>query len=304
MVVSTEKIANDLLRERGALYSSRAPQPFAADLMSHNLRPLFMPYDGMFERDSGLMKDVWRRGRKLMHRLTMPQMATSYQPIQSLESKKLLYDLLKTPDKYETHFERYASGLIFRLAYGKVVESGEESYVRDIVAVNHTVERVASPGAYLVDSIPLLMYLPEWLAPFKKEAKVLHERELTLFRSLLYDVKSQMEVDKAPECFSRTFWENLDEFDLTVDQGAYVIGTLFEAGSGTTSAAMMSFCLCMCLHPEWQDRGAKEVTEVCGDSMPEFDDIPQLPLARAIIKEVMRWRPVTAGGLSHRHYHS
>jgi len=46
VVVSTEKIANDLLRERGGIYSSREQQVFAADLMSHNLRPLFLPYNG------------------------------------------------------------------------------------------------------------------------------------------------------------------------------------------------------------------------------------------------------------------
>lgn len=46
VVVSTEKIANELLRERGNIYSSREQQVFAADLMSHNLRPLFLPYNG------------------------------------------------------------------------------------------------------------------------------------------------------------------------------------------------------------------------------------------------------------------
>jgi len=46
IVVSTEKIANDLLRERGNLYSSREQLVFAAELMSHNLRPLFLPYNG------------------------------------------------------------------------------------------------------------------------------------------------------------------------------------------------------------------------------------------------------------------
>lgn len=40
----------------------------------------------------------------------------------------------------------------------------------------------------------------------------------------------------------------------------------------------------------------KEVDRVCGDKMPEFDDIPDLPVCRAVIKEVLRWRPVTAGG--------
>jgi cytochrome P450 len=33
--------------------------------------------------------------------------------------------------------------------------------------------------------------------------------------------------------------------------------------------------------------------------MPEFSDIPNLPTVRAVVKEVLRWRPVTAGGVPH-----
>jgi Cytochrome P450 len=233
-----------------------------------------------------------------MHHLTMTQMATSYQPMQSLESKKTLYDLLHTPKQYERHFERYSSGLIFRIGYGKTVDTGDEPYVRQILDVVHTVERVASPGAYLVDTVPALKYLPGFLAPFKREAKELHEKEIGLFRRLLLDVKMEMEKGDAPDCFSKTFLEKQDEYGLSIDEAAYVIGTLFEAGSGTTAAAMMSFCLCMCLHPEWQAMAQRQVDDVCGDRMPEFDDIPRLPLVRAVIKEVTRWRPVTAGGIS------
>jgi len=221
--------------------------------------------------------------------------------MQSLESKKLLYDLLRSPRSYEKHFERYSSGLIFRIGYGKTVETGDEDYVRRIYQIDHTVERVASPGAYLVDTFTWLKYLPSFLAPFKREAQKLHDNEIDLFRSLLMDVKSEMRRDgtmnATTTCFARTFWENQDEYGLSVDEAAYVIGTLFEAGSGTTAAAMMSFCLCMCLHPEWQRRGQEEVDRVCGDRMPEFEDLPSLPVCRAIIKEVARWRPVTAGGI-------
>ena len=45
-VVSTEKVANDLLRERGSLYSSRAQAPASAVLLSDNLRPVLLPYNG------------------------------------------------------------------------------------------------------------------------------------------------------------------------------------------------------------------------------------------------------------------
>ena len=45
-VISTEKVANDLLREKGSLYSSRVQAPASAQLLSNNLRPVLLPYNG------------------------------------------------------------------------------------------------------------------------------------------------------------------------------------------------------------------------------------------------------------------
>lgn len=47
---------------------------------------------------------------------------------------------------------------------------------------------------------------------------------------------------------------------------------------------------------DYSQRMWEEIDRVCGDRMPEFDDVPDLPVCRAVIKEVLRWRPVTAGG--------
>lgn len=46
VVLSTERAANDLLRERGTIYSSREHLVMAADILSDNLRPLLLGYDG------------------------------------------------------------------------------------------------------------------------------------------------------------------------------------------------------------------------------------------------------------------
>lgn len=46
VVISNERIANELLRERGNIYSSREQLPMAAELLSDNLRPLLLPYNG------------------------------------------------------------------------------------------------------------------------------------------------------------------------------------------------------------------------------------------------------------------
>lgn len=47
-ILSSDKAANDLLRERGTIYSSREQMPAAVNLLSGNLRPLFYPYNGSF----------------------------------------------------------------------------------------------------------------------------------------------------------------------------------------------------------------------------------------------------------------
>ncbi|KAE8454276.1 hypothetical protein EG329_005201 [Mollisiaceae sp. DMI_Dod_QoI] len=297
IILSSEKIANDLLRERGTLYSSREQLPMAAVLLSDNLRPLFLPYNAL-----------WRRGRKLMHYLTMSSAATSYQPIQEQESLRVLRDLIREPDEYERWFERYAAGLMMRLIFGKWVKTGNESDVRRVLGVVHTVERVASPGAYLVDVLPALMRVPSWMpgAGWKREGMRLHAEELDLFRGLQDDVRKEMasgskKRDGEKENFTEIFLSGQEKWGLSDDEGAYVVGTLFEAGAGTTAAAMMSFMLAMALHPSALRALQNEIDKVVGgDRLPTFEDISNLPRVRATVKETLRWRPVTAGGVPHQ----
>lgn len=288
-VVSKEKIANDLLRERGNIYSSREQLPAATVLLSGRLRPVLMPHD-----------EVWTNGRKILHSLAMPSVAAKYEPTQTMLSTWLLEELIRSPKDYERWIERYASGLMFRLAFGKVIRTGKEPEVGRIYKVTAHVERVGSPGAYLVDAFPSLMWLPKFLAPFKRELEALHAEELSLFRKLRDDVRVEIDAGTAPDCWEKIAVEKEQESGLTPDQLAYVVGTMFEAGSTTTAAATMSFMLCMVLHPEKQQRLQEELDKVVGSGrLPDFADLPDLPYVRATVKETLRWRPVTGGGFPH-----
>ncbi|KAK5154283.1 hypothetical protein LTS14_006968 [Recurvomyces mirabilis] len=270
IIVSTEEIANDLLRERGNIYSSREQLPMAAQLLSDNLRPLLLPYGS-----------EWREVRKLMHSLTNVSMTSSYEPVQEEESTRM------------------SAGLILRIAYSKPVQTGEEEYVKRIMQVNHHLERIASPGSYLVDTFPILMKLPSFLAPFKKEGNRLHAEELNLFRDLL-DRGVEAGDAAAPNFCQRWFAEK-QKYHLSKDLVAYAIGTMFEAGAGTTSAAMGRFLLAMTLHENEFRKLQAEVDAVVGhDRLPRLSDMPKLPRVRAVAKETLRWRPVTAGGLPHQ----
>lgn len=63
---------------------------------------------------------------------------------------------------------------------------------------------------------------------------------------------------------------------------------------------MMSWVLCMVLHPDEYKKLQDEVDSVVDSNrLPDFEDLPRLPRVRAVVKETLRWRPVSAGGLPH-----
>ena len=189
----------------------------AAKLLGDDLRPLFLPYG-----------ETWREFRKFAHQLTMPSAAVTYEPMQEEEALRAVHDLLGEPSRYENFFERYAAGIIMRLAFGITLFTGKEDALQRILKVDHELERVASPGAYIVDTFPSLMNLPEFLAPFKREGKRLHAYELGLFTSLVKDVDKRRQTGDASvnNTFTLRWLETKNDYKLSDNHAAYVLGTL------------------------------------------------------------------------------
>lgn len=81
------------------------------ELLSGGLRGLMAPY-----------APFWRRWRKLLHSGFMQRQSETYRSIQSLESRVLMHDLLRTPMDFRTHLERYAASVIVTVTYGRRVD--------------------------------------------------------------------------------------------------------------------------------------------------------------------------------------
>jgi cytochrome P450 len=63
-------------------------------------------------------------------------------------------------------------------------------------------------------------------------------------------------------------------------------------GTDTISTVMAWWTLAMIAYPETQSRAHAELDAVIGrDRLPTFADYPHLPYLRAMVKEVLRWRP-------------
>lgn len=58
--------------------------------------------------------------------------------------------------------------------------------------------------------------------------------------------------------------------------------------------------MAMMLYPEIQSKAREEIDRVVGsDRLPSLDDRAQLPYVEAIVKECLRWHPVTPTGVPH-----
>ncbi|KAF4977219.1 hypothetical protein FZEAL_6247 [Fusarium zealandicum] len=292
VILGSAQAAWDLLEKRGAIFSSRPRFIMGGELLSGGMRGLMAPYDSF-----------WRRWRKLLHSGFMQRQSETYRPIQNLESRVLMHDLLNTPEDFRTHLERYAASVIVTVTYGRRVED-----VRTDIVVQRNAEamgRLTSvniPGKFAVERYPALKYVPSILAPWKAEVLQQRKKDIQLYTELMDEVRDKVANGTAPVCFAKHMLEeqaNLGMSDLEI---AYTAGSPFGAGVETSAGSLASFFLaCAKFGPQFIPKAQEELDRVVGsDRLPTFDDLPKLEYIRAIASETLRWRPVAVlGGTPH-----
>lgn len=91
--------------------------------------------------------------------------------------------------------------------------------------------------------------------------------------------------------------DDLEAFQETVMNTA---SAMFLGGFDTIVAAMLGFLFAMMTHPEAQRRAQKELDAVLSPGqLPSFKDRDSLPYLEALVKEVLRWKPITPMAAAH-----
>ncbi|KAK7757152.1 hypothetical protein SLS62_000701 [Diatrype stigma] len=292
IILGSAQAAWDLLEKRGAKYSSRPRFIMGGELLSGGMRGLMASY-GPF----------WRRWRKQLHGGFMQRQSEVYRPIQSLESKVLMHDLLTTPEDFRTHLERYAASVIVTVTYGRRVED-----VRTDVVVRRNAEsmdRLTSvniPGKFAVERYPALKYVPSILAPWKAEVLKQRKKDIDLYNILMDEVRNRVAKGISPPCFAKQLLDEQANIGMSDLEVAYAAGTPFGAGVETSAGTIASFILaCVKFGRRFVPKAREELDRVVGsDRLPTFEDLPNLPYVRAVASETLRWRPVAVlGGTPH-----
>jgi len=292
VVLNSYKAINAILEKQSIKCSDRPRLPFATDLVGLDKGMLYVNNN-----------DRFRNYRRLFARLFGSRSSTAtFNPIEEEETYNFLRNVLKKPEDLNKHIRRNAGTIILKVAYGYTVkEGGEDPFVELADKVMHVISLTANPGAYIVDTIPALRYLPEWFpgATFFEEAKRYRNYVNESVSKPHQWVLRQMAAGTASQSFASTLLEGVDDPEEE-DIIMWASSQVYLGASDTVVSAIYAFFLAMVLYPDVQAKAQAEIDSVVGTGrLPCFNDQDSLPYVNALCKEVLRWHSVGPLAMPH-----
>ncbi|KAF9526910.1 cytochrome P450 [Crepidotus variabilis] len=278
----------DLLEKRAENNSDRPQTVVSNKIMGWENTVVTCPYD-----------DRWRRYRRLISQSFRKSAVNQFFPIMEREVGRFLGALLEEPENYMEHF-RFAAARSFLLnLYGIEIKTANDPLITVAEKAMEMAVVGAQPGNFLVDFFPSLQLFPEWFpgAGWKRFARI--GKELTeemVNKPYNITVESMKSGHYEHSFVASNLEKKEDPFQVK-----WCSSTLLSAGTDTSVASMHSFFLAMTLHPEVQRKAQAEIDSVIGsDRLPLVDDREHLPYLNALLRELVRWQPVSPLALPHQ----
>ncbi|KAI1826532.1 putative cytochrome P450 oxidoreductase OrdA-like protein [Xylaria intraflava] len=274
IIINDARIAIELLEKRSVKYSSRPQLVFAGELVGLENTIVFSPNN---RRHRIMRKSVARAIGSVIER--------SKGDIQMAEAAHFLLHVLESPADFLYHIRKAVGATILKMSYGYTAEAHQDdiliSMISDIVG---KASLSSVPGAFMVDLFPFLKRVPDWVpgTAWKKIARQWAAETMTMMDLTDAFVRHQMAHGMNETSF---------------------MSELINAGDSDpeTVAAIECFYLAMTIYPEVQRRGQEEIDRVIGKNrLPTLADRGALTYIDAIVKETLRWHPVTPIGFPHQ----
>ncbi|KAF9227074.1 cytochrome P450 [Gyrodon lividus] len=293
VILNSYTAVSEILEKQSAKSSNRPHLTMACDLVGWGRGMIFVNNGEWF-----------RSNRRLFHRLLGSRSSTAiFNPIEEEETRRFLRNVLEKPEALGTHIRTTAGAIILKVTYGYTVQAGQDPFVELADRAMENISLVLTPGAFLVDLIPALRYLPEWFpgTGFLQDAKKYRQLVMEAVTRPHQYVLEQMAAGTANPSFSSTLLRG----GVTPKEEDIIMWTainIYLGGSDTVVSAIYAFFLAMTIYPEVQKKAQAELDAVIGaERLPCLDDRDSLPYINAICKEVFRWHvvlPLAAAHLS------
>ncbi|KAF8555769.1 cytochrome P450 [Imleria badia] len=291
IVLNSTFVATELLEKRSKMYSDRPRIPTLVPF-GHEFDFLYAPYGG-----------YWRLCRRIFQQTFHADATIRFRPMQLRRARQLIDNVIDKPDEYPSHFLTFSAAVAMSAVYDYEPSPRNDpmaltldNYIRAAAAA------VAPEIILLTKAFPVLLHIPEWLPGswIRRKAKEAYAWRNEMTRSLYGYVQERMDSKgRVNDSMVSDHIARMDKFDASY-RSEYETALKHTSVAVLTSATLMTFTLAMVENPHVWKRAQAEIDVIVGpDRLPEFDDRPSLPYVDAIIREVLRWRPVLPIGGPH-----
>ncbi|TDL21759.1 cytochrome P450 [Rickenella mellea] len=293
VLLNTLEMANDLLVKRSLIYSDRARMVMAGELAGYAEEMVFSNYG-----------DRLRDMRKLFHRELNSPGLDKYWPLHTDASRNFVRNLWDGSNQIEEHVINFGGSLILEAVYGYHAAPKNDEWIKLSQDVMKSFTSASEPGAWLVDFIPALRYIPKWFpgAGFRIVAEVWRDEHLRFVHDPYFWSKANQDRVTKPNFATTVFDEHAGNPPAKVEECLrWTLTSIWGGGADTTVSTIMSFFLAMGMFPDVQRRGQEEIDRVIGSNrLPEISDREDLPFIEAISREALRWNPVVPMAPPHK----
>ncbi|KAJ6573817.1 cytochrome P450 [Mycena vulgaris] len=293
VIINDPAIATEILDKRGNLYADRPTLEMAK--MSGWDRVLSSA------RAGHRLKEY----RKLIGKVigTRGSMVKFY-PVEDYQANMFLKRVLEDPKAFDAATRKTAGAMVLHLTYGyKIREDGDDPLVDLADKALAEFSETVRPGAWLVDVMPILKYVPSWFpgADFKRIAKMYTKSCDDLAEVPLAYVNQQMASGQETASYASNLLQEKDISAERLDEIKWSAASFYGAGADTTVSIVNAYFLAVAKYPEIQSRAQAEIDAVVGQNrLPSFEDRDSLPYIEAVCKELFRWMPIVPLGVPHR----
>ncbi|KAJ7745595.1 cytochrome P450 [Mycena maculata] len=289
IVLNSQAPVDALLEERSIIYSDRPSFTILNKLVGFKWHFGFMSYGA-----------EWKNHRKAFMQQFRPSEVLLHRPAELEAARTLLQRLLESPVKYERHLRHMAGMVILSTTYGIDVEPEDDPYIDISEMAVHAMSCTINGGSYLVDSLPFLRYVPGFFpgAGFQREAREWSE-VVSALREIPYAFsKRVIATGTSKSSVASRVLEEIGGSPQADDKEIVLKNILATCYADTTVSALGTFILAMTMYPDIQKKAQAAIEEVVGQGrLPDFDD--KIPYIDALVREVLRWRPVAPLAIPH-----
>ncbi|PFH48298.1 hypothetical protein AMATHDRAFT_65777 [Amanita thiersii Skay4041] len=293
IVLDTAEAAMELFERRSTIYSGR-PKAHMLELMGWGFAIGITDYG-----------ETWRAERRLAHQSFHSSAAKRFRPYSLKAAHGYLRRMLDHSEEIVESLHYMTGEIVLSITYGLDILPHDDPYINLVVDAVIPALIACVPGSYLVDFLPILRHVPEWMpgAGFKRKAKEWRKLAMRMLDEPYKVAKTQMEAGShKPSFVSKSLSRMKEDEDQVKKESTikWAAGTFYAAGVDTMASAISGCIIGLLANPEVIKKAQKELDAVLTwGELPTFEDQPNLPYITAICMEALRWRSIAPIAIPH-----